>query len=59
MKIRVILPIVTNGLALFEKLYRTIVDCQHEVSAVSLKEGPVSIECELDEALAIPGVILR
>jgi allantoin racemase len=59
MKIRVILPAVTKNLAYFENLYLNIMEGQHEISAASLKKGPVSIECEYDEALAIPEVIAK
>ena len=59
MKIRVIVPIVNKEFVLSEKTFVNGVVPEHEISVVAIDKGPASIECELDEALAVPGVIAR
>lgn len=56
MHIRVITPIVPTGLTLPEH-FENILDRSDTVSFVEIEKGPVSIETELDKALATPETI--
>ena len=60
MRIRVILPVSHTGLnrEAFEEasLYASV---GTEISVVSLERGPRSVEGEYEEAMAIPGILLR
>ena len=56
--IRIVTPITTRGFrdrAEFKALEGT----ELRISCCDIKMGPASIECELDEALALPGTIAR
>lgn len=56
MKIRLIVPIVTEGLRLDEHS-KAMGGPDAEVTAVLLDRGPASIEGEMDEAFALPGIV--
>ena len=56
MKIRLIVPIVTEGLRLDEHT-RAMGGAGMEITAVLLERGPASIEGEMDEAFALPGIV--
>ena len=56
MKIRLIVPIVTEGLRLDEHV-RAMGGADAELTAVLLDRGPASIEGEMDEAFALPGIV--
>jgi len=56
--IRIVTPIVTKG---FRKTddFKALEDGGIEISHVGIDRGPGSIECELDEALAIPDTVAK
>ena len=58
MKIRLVVPLITEGLRLEEHL-RAMADPDTEITAVLLDSGPASIEGEMDKALAVPGIIKK
>lgn len=59
MKIRVIIPIVTAKVSQYNKIYSSIDSKEYQISAVSIEKGPISIESEYDEALAVPDILAK
>ena len=59
MKIKVIIPIVTTKVSQINKIYSSIASNEVQVSAVSIEKGPISIESEYDEALAVPEILAK
>ena len=57
-RIRVITPIVTEGFRSPDD-FSAVVGPETEVSQVQINRGPASIECEFDEALAVPDTIAK
>src|SRR5690348_377360 len=57
-RIRVITPIVTEGFRREDEL-QSLADALTEVSQVQIERGPASIECDVDEALAVPDTVLK
>ncbi len=57
-RIRVITPIVTEGFRREEDL-QLLADPYTEISQVQIERGPASIECEFDEALAVPDTVAK
>ena len=55
-RVRIVTPITTRG---FRKLsdFDALQASNVAVDVVEIDTGPASIECELDEALAVPGTV--
>ncbi len=58
MNVRVVTPITTWGFRDSSE-FRALERPGLEISHVEIETGPASIECEYDEALAVPGTIAR
>jgi len=57
-RIRVITPIVTEGFSRAED-FQPAAGVETELSHARIERGPASIECEFDEALAVPDTVAR
>ncbi len=56
--VRVVTPITTWGFR-DKSEFRALERADLEISHVEIESGPASIECEYDEALAVPGTIAK
>ena len=58
MRIRILAPITSSSHAeAAQRLYAAHARPDARISAVSLEHGPASVECQLEDALAAPGVV--
>ena len=58
-RIRVVTPVLSDGFLRQAEQFQPVAGWQTEISQVQIERGPASIECELDEALAVPDTVAR
>jgi allantoin racemase len=58
-RIRIVTPIISAAFLRQPEVFQPVAGSQTEISQVQITRGPASIECELDEALAVPDTVAR
>ncbi len=58
-RIRVVTPVISAGFLREAEMFQPVAGWQTEITQVQIERGPASIECELDEALAVPDTVAK